>query len=72
MNKIKLSGLILGPLSFIVILLFIKPNGLSDQGIATLACAAWISIWWITEAIPISATALLPLILFPLTGVLEI
>ncbi|NIP24399.1 MAG: anion transporter, partial [Phycisphaerae bacterium] len=27
--------------------------------------------WWITEAIPISATALVPLVLFPLLGVLD-
>ncbi|MEX0794264.1 MAG: DASS family sodium-coupled anion symporter [Pirellulaceae bacterium] len=30
--------------------------------------AAWIAIWWLTEAIPLAATALLPLALFPLLG----
>jgi sodium-dependent dicarboxylate transporter 2/3/5 len=36
------------------------------------ACTAWIAIWWITEAIPIAVTALLPIILFPLTGALDL
>ena len=69
--KLKTLGLITGPILFVAILLFAKPTGLSASGIATLAIATWIAIWWITEAIPISATALLPLILFPLTGVLS-
>ena len=69
--KLKTLGLITGPVLFVVILLFAKPSGLSASGIATLAIATWIAVWWITEAIPISATALLPLILFPLTGVLS-
>lgn len=33
-----------------------------------LACTAWIAAWWFTEAIPIPATSLLPLVLFPLLG----
>ena len=36
---------------------------------ATAAVAVWMAIWWVTEAIPIYATALLPLALFPLFGV---
>ncbi|WP_221566618.1 DASS family sodium-coupled anion symporter [Alkalihalobacillus sp. TS-13] len=61
-------GLILGPLLFIATLLFFKPEGLSSEGLAVLASTLWIATWWITEAIPIPATSLLPLILFPLTG----
>lgn len=37
-----------------------------------LATVAWVGIWWITEAIPIYVTALLPLILFPLSGGLSL
>jgi len=65
-------GLLLGPLLFLLILLFVSPEGLSHEGVALLAITAWIATWWISEAIPIAATALLPLLLFPLTGVLGI
>lgn len=72
MNRIQLIGLVAGPLLFTLVLFFFDPTGLSREGVATFACALWISIWWITEAIPISATALLPMVLFPLTGVMSI
>ena len=61
-------GLILGPLSFIIIKYFFHPEGLSVEANAILGSAVWIAIWWITEAIPIAVTALLPIILFPLSG----
>jgi len=65
-------GLILGPLSFLLIILFYHPSGLSDSANAILASAIWIAIWWITEAIPIAVTALLPIVLFPLSGGMEL
>ena len=64
----KYVGLISGPLSFIVILLYFHPEGLNPRANAILASTIWIAIWWVTEVIPISVTALLPIILFPLTG----
>ncbi len=36
-----------------------------------LAVTAWTAVWWITEAIPIAVTSLLPMALFPITGVLD-
>ncbi|GGA34760.1 sodium-dependent dicarboxylate transporter SdcS [Kroppenstedtia guangzhouensis] len=70
-NRRQLIGLILGPLLFIITFLFIHPEGMSSQAQAVLASTLWIAVWWITEAIPIPATSLLPIILFPLTGALE-
>lgn len=67
-NRGQLIGLFLGPLLFVAILLLFKPSGLSDAGLAILACTVWVAVWWITEAIPIAVTSLLPVILFPLTG----
>ncbi len=72
MSKTKLLGLVLGPVSFILILFFFRPEGLSVQANAVLASTIWIAIWWITEAIPIAVTALLPLVLFPLSGGLDL
>ena len=66
----KKSGLILGPVVFIITIFFFKPEGLSIEGNAILASTLWIAIWWISEAVPYAITSLLPIILFPLTGAL--
>ncbi len=68
-NKV---GLILGPALFLLTLLFVRPEGLEWAGIAVLASTLWIATWWITEAIPIEVTSFLPIILFPLTGALDL
>ena len=68
----KIISLIAGPLSFILILLVPISSDLTAESQSVLACTAWIAIWWITEAIPIPVTSLLPIILFPLTGALDI
>ncbi len=72
MINTKRIGLFLGPIFYILIRLFFAPDGLSDEANGVLASTAWIAIWWITEAIPIAATALLPIVLFPLSGSLDI
>ncbi|MCA0984209.1 DASS family sodium-coupled anion symporter [Halobacillus yeomjeoni] len=70
-NTRQKIGLFLGPILFGLTLLFFHPEGLSQGGTAILASTLWIATWWITEAMPIPATSLLPLILFPLTGGLD-
>lgn len=64
-------GLFLGPALFLLTLLFFAPDGLSYEGRAVLGVTLWVAVWWITEAIPIPATSLLPLVLFPITGALD-
>ena len=67
----KKIGLVAGPLLFITVLNF--PFGtLSFEATAVLATALWMVSWWISEAVSISVTALLPLIIFPLTGVMAV
>jgi sodium-dependent dicarboxylate transporter 2/3/5 len=44
--------------------------GMSDTAWRTAALGVWMGIWWVTEAVPIAATALLPLVALPLLGVL--
>ena len=68
----KQIGIYLGPVMFFLTLLFFNPPGLNDASRAVLASSLWIAIWWITEALPIAVTALLPMILFPLTGGMEL
>ncbi|MCK0177884.1 DASS family sodium-coupled anion symporter [Flavobacteriaceae bacterium S0862] len=69
---IKQFGLVLGPLLFTFTLLFFKPEGLSPEGVAVLATTLWVAIWWILEVVPIAVTAMLPIILFPITGAMEL
>lgn len=68
----KKIGLVLGPALFVVILLFFHPEGLSKEANAILASTIWVAVWWISEAMPIAVTSLLPILLFPLTGGLNI
>ncbi|MFN3756466.1 MAG: SLC13 family permease [Flavobacterium sp.] len=65
-------GLVLGPLSFLLMIMFFKPDDLSSAAIYTLATTVWMAIWWMSEAVPIPVTALLPVILFPLSGALSL
>jgi sodium-dependent dicarboxylate transporter 2/3/5 len=64
-------GLLLGPTLFILTLLAFAPAGLSFEARAVLATTLWVATWWITEAIPIPATSLLPIVLLPITGALS-
>lgn len=68
MKNTQQWGLILGPLCFVIVAFFGRVEGLSEAGQTTLAATLWIAVWWITEAIPMAATALLPIVLFPLFG----
>jgi sodium-dependent dicarboxylate transporter 2/3/5 len=59
-------GLFLGPMLFAAILLFVELDPANPSVTRMAAAVAWIATWWISEAIPIPATSLLPLVLFPL------
>lgn len=72
MRTSRRIGLPLGPLLFVLILLLVHPVGLPAAGVAILATTVWMAVWWITEAVPIAVTALLPVILFPLSGGLDL
>ncbi len=61
-----------GPLIFVLLQLIGPPQNMQREAFMVLASTIWIAIWWITEVIPIPATSLLPIILFPLTGALDI
>lgn len=71
MNK-KQIGFVLGPLMFAICMWFVNIDELSEEGVAVMASTLWVACWWILEVIPISVTALLPIILFPLTGAMDI
>ncbi|MFK5948569.1 MAG: SLC13 family permease [Methylococcales bacterium] len=64
----KRVGLIIGITLPLYILMFVS-FGESVQTSKMAACAIMMSVFWVTEAIPLAATALLPLILFPVLGI---
>lgn len=70
MSLTKKLGLLLGPLLFILIQL-LPTTLVSEMGDKVIAVALWMVIWWITEAVHIAVTALIPLIVFPLLGVMN-
>ncbi|WP_350293821.1 DASS family sodium-coupled anion symporter [uncultured Croceitalea sp.] len=71
MELSKKLGLLLGPIVFLI-LVNLPVQLVSEQGDAVIAVASWMLIWWITEAVSISVTALLPLLLFPLLKIIPI
>ena len=65
-------GLALGVLLGGSLLLIPAPEGLDPAAWRTAAVGSLMAVWWITEALPIAATALVPLVLFPLLGIADI
>lgn len=64
-------GWVFGPVLFLALLLLPEgAAGLSPAQRAMLAVAALMVVWWITEALPLAATAMLPIALYPLLGIL--
>lgn len=64
-------GLWLGPLVFVFVLLFVELDPANPLVTRMAAVILLMAIWWITEAIPLSATAMLPIVLFPLLGIMR-
>ena len=63
-------GLVLGPMVFMLMLYFSEKQMFMDAvAWRTAALGLWMVIWWATEAIPVAATALLPLICLDPLGI---
>jgi sodium-dependent dicarboxylate transporter 2/3/5 len=61
----------LGPILFFF-LIFVNPLDLDEKGSRVVAVAALMITWWISEAMPMPAVALIPLVMFPLLGIATI
>lgn len=68
----KKLGLIFGPLLFFIFTNLPNLIPENENANSVIAVALWMVIWWITEAVSISVTALLPLILFPVLNIMSI
>jgi len=69
--QLKNVALIVAPLISLLIILFADLDPENNKVTYTFAIALLMAIWWITEAIPLAVTALLPVALFPLFGVVD-
>ncbi len=67
--EIRKVGLAIGPAMAGAMLVAAPPEGLSREGWAAAAVAVLMAVWWMTEALPIAITALLPPFLLPLLEV---
>ena len=70
MNARKI-GLILGPLVFAITALAPPPEGMSGEAFMVAGLVVWMAAWWMTEAVPLTATAFLPFIWLPLGGIMD-
>ena len=66
-----LVGLLLGPTLFLTMLSWPLPEGMSAEARGVVAVTLLMATWWITETIPMAATALLPIVLFPILGIMD-
>lgn len=64
-------GLAAGPLVFVLVILW-PIEGLSYEPKIVLGLALWMASWWVTAAIPIYVTALMPIIVLPAAGALQL
>ena len=62
-------GLFLGPLAFAITAIAAPPDGMDAGAWLVAGLVVWMAAWWMTEAVPLTATALLPFVILPLGGV---
>ena len=74
-NRGKLLALVAGPILGLLTYFLLPESYINSQGVETAfpyagrACmgvTVWMAIWWFTEALPIAATAMIPLVVYPL------
>lgn len=65
------GGLALGPLAALLVWFALPADdpSLRPEGRACAAIGTWMAVWWMTDALPLPVTALLPIVAFPLAGV---
>ena len=65
-------GFLLGVTTAFVVMLLPTPEGLTPEAHKTAALFLLMGVWWATEAVPVAVTALVPLALFPMLGIVDI
>lgn len=70
--KLRLPCIVAGPILALCMYALLGQSGLEHDARAVAGIGVWMAFWWMTEAIPLAATSLIPLALFPATGVMQI
>src|SRR3989338_10886850 len=70
LNLIQKISLIIGPLLFLFVL-FMDMQAMDWKVKITTAITIWVALWWVIQPIPIILTSLIPVIIFPLFGILS-
>ena len=70
-EKFKKIGLVAGPILFIIIVNY-PVEGLSFEAKIVIGTTIWMISWWVSEALPIYVTALVPLVIFPVFNVIPL
>lgn len=71
MKQGKSIGLIAGVAVLVLMLVLPPPEGMKPEAMRAAGVALLMTIWWVSEAIPIAATAFVPMALYPLLGILD-
>lgn len=66
----RLLLLLAGPVLALLVFVLMRPSG--AQPAAMAGVVAWMAVWWISEAVPLAVTALLPIVLYPLLGITDL
>ncbi|KAI4296007.1 hypothetical protein L6164_035997 [Bauhinia variegata] len=66
---VKNFYVILGPLLSLIVMLFVKFEGVPLASRNMLAVIVWVFAWWVTAAVPLPVTSMCPLFLFPIFGI---
>ncbi len=69
---VRRIGLFLGVALFAATFLLEPPEGMSQPAWRVVGLAFWMATWWISEAMPLPVTALLPLTVMPLLGIMPL
>ncbi len=62
-------GRVLGPLLFAITVFTTAPAGMPAEAWLVAGLVVWMAVWWMTEAVPLTVTALLPFVVLPFSGV---
>lgn len=69
---VRQIGFVLGLALFLMTFLVAPPAGMSEPAWRVCGLALWMAAWWITEAMPLPVTALLPLVVLPLANLMPL